>query len=182
MAKIVFSKFNFKNQDNKKIIKINEQELEVKTYLPTQEKIDFIDYVLDNAIDKKTQTFSPIRMEVYFNMALVLFYTNIKFSDGQLENLFKTYDLCEQNGLFDEIIAVLTENDDRDNEYLDMMRFVTETAQDISKYSNSFAGILQNMTSDAEKLGTELNDILESVKNKEGIEQLAVIKNIVGQD
>lgn len=184
MAKIPFSKFDFKNKNNKKIVKINGQDLEIKTYLPIQEKVDFVNYVLNNAIDEESQTFSPIRLQVYFDMALILFYTNIKFSEGQIKDFFKTYDICEQNNLFEIIISTLADasEDDKINEYTEMYRYVNETAQDISRYNNSLIGIMKNLSNETFLLNEDLQKMLESIKNKEGLEQLAVIKDIVGRD
>ena len=176
MAKIPFSKLNLKlNKEVATIALAEDIVIEVKQYLPQTEKAKLIEFVLSNAIDDKTSSFSPIRIETYFFLAVVKYYTNITFTEKQLEDAPKTYDLLESNEIFAQVISAIPEEE---------LRFIDEcvnaTAKDISAFNNSLAGIISNMSAEATSTNMQLNDILERIKNKEGIETLAEIRNIVG--
>ena len=51
MAKLTFSKLALKKQDEIKIVKYNEHEIEVKQYLPVNDKLDLIARVIIGAHD-----------------------------------------------------------------------------------------------------------------------------------
>lgn len=59
---------------------------------------------------------------------------------------------------------------------------VEETTKDIARYNSSAAGIIQSMSNNASGLDEQITELLEKVKNGEGLEQLAVIKDVVGLD
>lgn len=176
MAKITFSKLGLKtipdNYDN--TIEINGVKIPVKNYLTQQEKADLIAFVLENSADNKG-CFSPIRTETYWGIALVKWYGGISFTDKQIFEAAKTYDLLETNGVIDNIC-----NNIPSDEFDFLKDMLDETKEDITRYNNSFAGMIAAAANSANAMDGELTDILEKIKNKEGLEQLDAIKNIVG--
>lgn len=178
MAKITFSKLGLKAQKNTKTVPVNDDlNLEIRQYLPITEKADFVTFIVDNAIDETTGCFSPIRLEVCFGIALAKWYANISFTEKQMQDITKIYDLLEENKIIDLINQAIP--DDESDFIHDL---VNDTVEDISRYNNSFAGMLHGMTDEAGNLGTSLDDILERVKNRQGLEVLSEIKNVVGKD
>ena len=124
----------------------DDNKLIVKTYLPMEEKAQFIQQVVDAAMDAKTGCFSPVRLNTYY-------------------------------GLLDGVLAAIPEDE---RNFLQEM--VDDTVADISSYNMSFAGIMQSMTGEASNLGDSLDEILTKIKNREGLELLAEIKNIEGKN
>lgn len=158
--------------------KINEELiLPVRQYLPIKEKVAFIQSVVNGALDENTGCFSPIRVEVFFSLAICRWYAGIVFDSDDLKDIEKVYDTLETNGVINKIIQAMN-----DEEYDFMKSLVQETIDDIARYNSSAAGIIRMMSVDAGGLGDQVNDILEKIKNKEGIETLDVIKNVVGKD
>lgn len=160
-------------------IKINNEttELEVRTYLPIDKKADLIKFIVDGALDDNTGCFSPLRVEVYFAIAICKWYANIDFSFDNLMNISKVYDILESNSIIDSIINAIP-SDEMDF----LSELVQDTINDIARYNSSAAGIIKTMTVDANSLDGQINSILEKIKNGEGLEALSVIKDAVGTD
>lgn len=178
MAKITFNKLGYKvNSSATTEMRINDSlSLDIIQYLPIQEKANLITFVVDQAVDEHTGCFSPIRVEVYFNLALAKWYAGIQFSEKQLQDGGKTYDALESNGFFEALRNNIGKDFSRVQDMLD------ETLKDIVRYNNSFAGMINVMTSDAAGLNGNLQSILEQIKNKEGLETLSAIQDVVGTD
>lgn len=176
MAKITFSKLNLKL--NKEVVNVpltDEITLEVRKYLPQTEKADLISFVMDYSIDETTMCFSPIRLETYFSLAIAKYYGNITFTDKQIEDAAKTYDILESNGVIDKIISAIPRD-----EFEFIQSAVNDTAEDISRYYNSFAGMLSTVTKNTGSIDSQFTELFEKIKNKEGLEELAAIRDIVG--
>lgn len=176
MAKPTFSKLNLKLNKQVKELVINDVTLEIQQYLPQQEKSDFTKYVLANALDEKTGCFSPIRLETYFGIAVVRWYAGVSFTEKQLAEAPKSYDLLESNGVIRQICELIPEE-----EYQYIQDIVYDTAADMAKFNTSFAGMISTMSGEANSINEQLGQILNKIKNKEGLEELAVIKDIVGK-
>lgn len=176
MAKITFSKLGLKavSDIESGSVEINGIEVPVKGYLTQQEKADLVAFVLENAIDDRG-CFSPIRVETYWGIALVKWYGGISFTDKQIFDAGKTYDLLETNGVIDNICDAIPSD-----EYGFLRDMLNETKDDIARYNNSFAGMVAAAASSAGAMDNELTGILEKIQNKEELEQLDVIKGIVG--
>ena len=66
MAKLPFSKLNLSKDIAKtNEIEWNEQTITVKSYLPVEEKFNFIEAVLDQAADKNN-FLNPLKVKIFF--------------------------------------------------------------------------------------------------------------------
>lgn len=176
MAKLAFNKLGLKlNKDVVELHLSDEVTIEVKQYLPQNDKVELAAFVLENSIDENNSTFSPIRMETFFSLAIVKYYTNITFTDKQLAEAAKTYDLLESNGVFKTIANAIPKE-----EYEFLVDTVYGVAKDVATYNNSFAGMLKSISNDAGAMDAQFAEIFEKIKNAEGLEQLSAIKDIVG--
>lgn len=172
---INFKDLNLATEIKTTTIKIDDTtNLEVRDYLPMNEKIELISNVVDYALDENTGRFSPVRTALYFDLALVHHYAGINF-DG--EDMIAAYDVLETTGLLDKIVSAIPQD-----EYNFMKDLVDETTHDIADYNSSFAGVMQIASSDANGLSAQIEDILGKVKNREGLELLGEIKNVAGKD
>lgn len=178
--KVTFTKLGLKFNQNDYIKKVSinapymteAMEIEVKTYLPQEEKAELIGFVVNNAIDYKTNTFSPIRLETYWGIGIIKWYTNINFTEKQIEDAPKTYDKLEANNIIQQVLDWIPEDEINFTE-----KCLKDTIADISKYANSFLGMIQAMSADASLLDEEMNSILTRMKNKDGIEELSSIRD-----
>lgn len=149
--------------------------ISVRQYLPIEEKEELIRYVVNAALDDKTGCFSPLRLEVYFCLAVCKWYTDIAIEP--LSDAGQLYDLLDSSGLMSQIMSNISK------EELDFVKdLVTETTNDIARYNNSAAGIIQNLSNSTEGLDNQLSEVIEKIKNSEGLETLSAIKDVVGKD
>lgn len=159
MANVTFSKLNLKKKEEVKTIKFNEQEIEIKQYLPIQEKL----HVIYNAISKtedENRFFSPVKLECFCTLEIIYAYTNIKFTDKQLEDEAKIFDLMEENGLINEIFSAIPEEETNF-----IMDSCVESAEAIYKYSNSAYGIIEAIQSDSAQLNADIAQINEGLRD-----------------
>lgn len=176
--KTTFTKLGLKAKKVAASCQINDNiSLEIRQYLPIDEKANLIQFIVDHALDQMTGCFSPVRVEVYFSIAVCKWYAGITFTDKQMAEVSKTYDLLEENGVIDKIISVIPEN-----EINFMNELVNDTIDDIARYNSSAAGIIQAMSANADGLDNQITEILDKVKNGENMETLSVIKDVVGKD
>ena len=103
MAKVAFTKLGLKKKDEVKTVNINNNVIEVKQYLPINEKLELIGRVLNQAADDNNFS-NPVKLEVFTALEIVFTYTNISFTDKQKEDLIKLYDILESNNIFNLII------------------------------------------------------------------------------
>lgn len=163
-----FSSLKLKTNETNKKVNVGENEITVAQYLPLAKKVELIEFVIENSIDEANFTFSPIRFETYFALGLVKYYTDITFTEKQLfDNVTKTYDVFESNGLFYNIFQVIP-----DNEINFIEECLRKTKRDITTYNNSLAGMLNNISQHTDDKINSTSALLEQLKNKEGLEFL----------
>lgn len=152
-----------------------EYTIRVLQYLPINGKANLISYIVNAAIDPNTGCFSPVRTNVYYTIGVMRSYCGMHFDDDI--DVAEAYDFLESTGTFDRVLEAIP---DEERTYLESL--VDDTIADISRYNSSLVGMLSNMNKDATQLDESIQTILEKVKNKEGIELLADIKNVDGID
>ena len=171
-----YKELNLSTSIKEILVKINDAiELRVRTYLPIAEKISLITYVVDHALDENTGRFSPVRVGLFFDLAIAHFYGGIDFEDDVMA--LDAYDAMETNGILTQIVSAIPQD-----EYDNIMNLVIETTKDIADYNSSFAGVLQIASQDSTNLTQQIEEALGQVKNREGLEILSEIKNVVGTD
>lgn len=170
MAKVAFTKLGLKKKDEVKTVNINNNVIEVKQYLPINEKLELIGRVLNQAADDNNFS-NPIKLEVFTVLEIVFTYTNIGFTDKQKEDLIKLYDILESNNIFNLIIAELP-----DAEYNALIDGVQKCSDAIYTYRNSVLGILDVIGQDYADLDLNATNIQQKLADPENLE---LLKNIM---
>lgn len=170
MPKISFTKLGLKRGDEVNTVNFNGNIIEIKKYLPIEEKLDLVAFVLNNSADQNNFA-NPLKMEVFMNLGILYYYTNITFTDKQKEDAPKLYDLVEENGLVDAVIAEMDEL-----EYDTITKAVDETIKEFYKYKNSAMGIMEMITTDYSNLSLEAEEINKNLSNPEN---LALLKDVL---
>ena len=151
-----------------------EYTLRVLQYLPIKDKADLVSYVVNAAIDENTGCFSPVRVNVYYGIGIMMQYCRIKFDDV---DVVEAYDIIDSTNILDIVMNAIPEE-----ERVFMESLLNDTIGDISRYNSSLAGMMHSMSGEATNLDESIQAILEKIKNKEGLEVLSEIKNVVGTD
>lgn len=167
MAKVTFNKLNLTKNTEIKNIDINENIIEVKQYLPVEEKFELISYIVNMAHDEDYNFSNPVKVEVFAGIGIIKYYTNITFTEKQLENPSKIYDLLNSNNVINNIIAAIPSN-----EYDEIRTGIEDTIKSIYQYQNSALGILDTIGQDYSDLNLEADTINEKLSNPDNMKLL----------
>ena len=175
MAKVGLTKLGLKVNQEIKTIEFNEQIIEVKQYLPIEDKLKLISSVVNASHDGVNNFANPIRLSVFTTLEILYAYTNINFTDKQKEDIAKIYDLFVSTGLLKEIICAIPEE-----EYLEITEGVKDCVAAIYSYENSFSGILDSLRTDYNNLNFDATVIQEKLANPENLDLLKEILSKLG--
>ena len=170
MAKIGFTKLGLKPNNEVVNIEFNGQNIEVKQYLPVEEKLELITNVLELSHDSNNFS-NPIKVQVYTALEMIDKYTNISFTEKQKENPTKLYDLLNGNGLLEKIIDAVPQI-----EYDELIHGIYDTIDAVYSYQNSVLGILDTISQDYSNLNLDATEIQKKLADPEN---MALLKNIM---
>ena len=170
MAKIGFTKLGLKPNNKIVNIEFNEQIIEVKQYLPVEEKLELITNVLELSHDSNNFS-NPIKVQVYTALEMIDKYTNISFTEKQKENPTKLYDLLNGNGILEKIIDAVPQI-----EYDELIHGIYDTINAVYSYQNSVLGILDTISQDYSNLNLDATEIQKKLADPEN---MALLKNIM---
>lgn len=174
MAKIGFTKLGLKQNNDIKTISFNNQNIEIKQYLPVEEKLELIANVLQLSHDSNNFS-NPVKVSVYTALEIIEKYTNINFTEKQKENPTKLYDLAIGNGLVSEIINNIPEA-----EYNEILKGIQDTIESVYKYQNSILGLLDSIKTDYSDLNIDVDALKDKMGNMENLDLLKDIMEKLG--
>lgn len=176
MAKIVYSKLKCKvNEEVATVELAPEVTIEVKQYLPIQEKLGLIGRVINKAHEQDTNYSNPVKAAVYRDLEMVFAYTNIAFTEKQLEDLPKLYDQLVSSGALSEILKAIPED-----EYYQICQGVKESIKAFYKYQNSVLGILDTIKTDYDDMNLDALQIREALGNPDNLNFLKEVLTKLG--
>lgn len=170
MANLAFTKLGLKKNQDIKTVEYNEQIIEVKQYLPINDKLDLIGKVLTNSQDENNFA-NPVKLEVFTKLFIIKFYTNITFTEKQWEDIPKLYDLFVSNGVFEKIFEIIPRD-----EYVAIFDAVETCADAVYKYRNSIMGVLELIGTDYNNLNLDATKIQEKLSDPES---MALLKDVL---
>ena len=174
MAKISLNKLGLKIDDSVSVVKFNEQDIEVKHYLPVNEKLDLISAVINESADD-LKFYNVGKLEIFKVIEMIKHYTNINFTEKQLEDAAKLYDLLDSTGLASELFAVIP---DVEKDFIEDVLF--DTVDSIYKYQNSVMGILDVVTTDYKDLNFDVSELQKNISNPENLTLLKDVMTKLG--
>ena len=174
MAKIGFTKLSLKRKNEVKTITINNNQIEIKQYLPVNEKLDLIARVINGAHDQNNFP-NPIKIEVIGTLEMIMAYTNISFTEKQKEDIPKLYDLLEENGVIKDIISQIPED-----EYNFIIDGINNTVDAVYTYNNSILGILESISQDYSNLDFDIQKLQNDIANPENLKLVKEVLTKLG--
>ena len=174
MAKVSFTKLGITKSnavEEKNILTWNDQDIEIKQYLPIQEKLELVSKVIEASLAEDSFFANPIKIIIFSNLEFIFAYTNISFTENQKKDVPKLYDLLSNSGLIDAVIAKIPKN-----EYDFVLKSINETIESIYKYKNSVLGVLETISSTYNSEAINLEQLFEKIGNPE---QLATLKQML---
>ena len=174
MAKVAFNKLGLKMNQEIKTIEFNGQNIEIKQYLPTQEKLQLIGNVITQAHEQDNNYSNPIKIKIFTNLELISFYTNISFSEKQRNETPKTYDLLSNSGVMEQILNTIPES-----ERLEIDQGVKDSVEAIYKYQNSILGIFESLKTTMEEQAMIGDNIIDIQEDLEDLQNNSLLKDII---
>ena len=170
MAKVSFTKLGLKKNEDVGILHINEQDIEVKQYLPVNEKLELISSVINSAADENNFS-NPVKENVFLTLEILYHYTNINFTDKQKEDPVKLYDLVVSSGLVNKVTDLIPEE-----ELDEVINGVAQSIKAIYTYKNSVLGILESISQDYSDLNLDATEIQQKLADPDN---MALLKQIL---
>ena len=171
MAKVAFTKLGLKRKDEVKTVNINNIVIEVKQYLPINDKLALISRVINLSHDSSNNFANPVQVEVIGTIEIIAAYTNLSFTEKQKEDYAKLYDLLEENGITKDLIGAIPED-----EYAFLIDGINDSIEAVYKYQNSILGILETVSQDYSNLELDATKIQEKMANPDN---LAMLKDVL---
>lgn len=174
MAKLSFNKLGLiKNQDIVNIA-FNDQVIEVKQYLPVNDKLQLISNVINQSADDNNFA-NPIKVNVFTVLEIIDFYTNISFTEKQKEDPVKLYDLIVGNDLAKMIMKAIPQV-----ELDELMSGIKDSIEAIYKYKNSAMGIMEAISTDYSNLDFNASEIQSKLADPENMTFLKDVLSKLG--
>ena len=170
MAKVSFTKLGLKKNEDVGILHINEQDIEVKQYLPINEKLELISSVINSAADENNFS-NPVKENVFLTLEILYHYTNINFTDKQKEDPTKLYDLVVSSGLVNKVTDLIPEE-----ELDEVINGVAQSVKAIYTYRNSALGILESISQDYSALNLDATEIQQKLADPDN---MALLKQVL---
>ena len=152
MSKITYT--GLKLKVNTETNPVGDTGIEVLKYLPVEDKIDLINICLQSA--KEGAIFNQVKLDAYFHIYLVMMYSNLNFTEKKKEEPLKLYDTLQSNGLLNQIIAAIDEE-----EYNNLVQFLNHQMEDVYTYKNTIGGIVSEIIEQLPARADDLAKIMQ---------------------
>lgn len=163
MAKLSFTKIN-KPAKPIDVITVDFQgeQLEIKQYLPTKDKVELLEEYCNYFLGDKI--YNPLKEEVYKRILLIKYYTNVSFTEKQMENVELLNDKITLSGLYDVVLENLKEKDD----CIEIKYYMSRMSDAFVRYRTSFVGTIEMMSQQKELANmVDLEKIMAEIKDPE---------------
>lgn len=170
MAKVGFTKLGLKVNQDVNYIEFNEQTIEVKQYLPVNDKLELISNVINLSVDNNNFA-NPVKISVFSTLEIFYAYTNINFTEKQKEDPTKLYDALISSGLVAAVANAIPEA-----EYHEIMRGIADSINAVYTYRNSVMGILESISQDYSGLDFDATTIQSKIADPEN---MALLKEVL---
>lgn len=159
--------FNKSNNRENKTINFNDNIIQITSYLPANEKYNLIITILSKS--DETDLFNNFKTKFYFDLNLVLMYSNIIFSEEDKQDELQLYDTLKKSGLMDMIIDAIPENEKADlweniiniqKEMINYRRSLSALITQVADKINSIQQTLEKLDFNQIKTVLEKNTVL----------------------
>ena len=173
MAKVNFTKLNKIKSLPVVEISIDDQKVLVEQYLPLEEKVNLITSVIEQSGNGEEGFFNIVKLEAYYIIEMIRAYTNISFTEKQLEDTTKLYDAIRLNDVW---AAVADAIPGVEREYI--WSNILTLAKEITNYNNSILGVLKAVSNSRNALNFDVKEIMDELNNPQAF---ALLKELMGQ-
>ena len=174
MAKVSLTKLGLKVNQDVKDIEFNGHIIEVKQYLPVNDKLELIGNVINSAHDENNFS-NPVKVSVFTTLEIMYAYTNINFTEKQKEDPTKLYDMLISSGFACEVFRAIPKE-----EYHEIVSGVEDSIEAIYTYRNSVLGILDNITNDYDGMNLDATNIYNKLADPDNMDLIKQVLTKLG--
>jgi uncharacterized protein YpbB len=175
MAKVNFTKLNKIKSLPIVEISIDDQKVLVEQYLPLEEKVNLITSVIEQSGNGEEGFFNIVKLNAYYIIEMIRAYTNISFTEKQLEDTTKLYDAIVLNGIWTLVATAIPASE---KEYI--WDNILALAKEITTYNNSVLGILKSISNNRDNLNFDVNEIMSQINDPEALKLLKSMVDMTG--
>lgn len=175
MAKVNFTKLNKIKSLPVVEISIDDQKVLVEQYLPLEEKVNLITSVIEQSGNGEEGFFNIVKLNAYYIIEMIRAYTNINFTEKQLEDTTKLYDAIVLNGIWNAVATAIPVSE---KEYI--WDNILALAKEITTYNNSVLGILKSISNNRDDLNFDVNEIMSQINDPEALKLLKSMVDMTG--
>lgn len=172
MVKVSLTKLNKIKSLDPIDIKIGEETISVVQYLPLEKKLTIMQNIIQQAGNNEEGFYNIVKLTVFYTIEMLRAYTNISFTEKQLEDPQKLYDIIILNKIWDTIKQSIPE---------DEVNYIWENtcalAREITDYNHSALGILKLAKEDYSDLELDVNDLTNTLTQSEN--NLNLVKGLL---
>lgn len=176
MAKIkpTYHKLGLKVDVHKSELTYNDQIIEVKDYLPIEDKMKMVaDIIIESKDDNPFMNVG--KMNAYLYIYILYNYTNLVFTEKQKEEPGKIYDNIVTTGFLSEILKLIPKDE------IDFIKYLLNSQiEEIYKYDNSIRGMLQDVMTDYSNLSLDATTIQKKLQDPNNLKLLKGVMNELG--
>ena len=176
MAKIGLTKLGLKKNTNLITLNWNDQIIEIKEYLPMEEKIGVVERIVNSSLDENNFA-NPARVTISTVLEVMYAYTNINFTDKQKADRLGLYDLLVGSQLWAEVRSQMVQHS---GDLFEIESTVKAVIDEVYKYKNSALGILQSLNEDYKAMDLDATAIQKKLGDKENVEFLKTVVDKLG--
>ena len=175
MAKVSFAKLNKIKSLPVVEISIDDQKILVEQYLPLEEKVNLITSVIEQSGNGEEGFFNIVKLDAYYIIEMIKAYTNISFTEKQLEDTTKLYDAIRLNDVWAAVEDAIPEGE---REYI--WNNILALAKEITTYNNSVLGVLKAISNDRDNLNFDVQEIMSNLNDPEALSLLKGMVDMTG--
>jgi hypothetical protein len=171
MAKVNLTKLNKIKSLDPIDIKIGEETISVVQYLPLEKKLTIMQNIIQQAGNNEEGFYNIVKLTVFYTIEMLRAYTNISFTEKQLEDPQKLYDIIVLNKIWETVKDSIPE---KERDYI--WDNTCALAREITDYNHSALGILKMVRADYGETDFNIASIMENIKDPE---TLGLMKEIL---
>lgn len=135
-------------------LNIGETTINIKQYLPISKKRDLVEITLDKAV--VGGFINPALEEVYFSIYMIMMYTDIEFTQEEIEDIEGTYDKFESNGLIELIMSSIPVA-----EYDCCYEYYHQYANNFTKSQTNAAGVVKQILEELPQSAMKASEMIQ---------------------
>lgn len=170
MAKVNLTKLNKIKSLEPIDVQLGEETISVVQYLPLEKKLTIMQNIIEQAGNNEEGFYNIVKLTVFYTIEMLRVYTNISFTEKQLEDPQKLYDIIVLNNIWETVKDSIPE---KERDYI--WDNTCALAREITEYNHSALGILNLLSNDYDNLSLDTTDMVNKLSNVDNLKMLREI-------